>query len=136
MDLCPPLRTRSSRSIHVFITLNTGILRHGSAESALLVERARQHREMRLRSNAELRERVSKLKARLEDERERLQKDYDQKVKDACPPNYSMLTIAKYQGGLKRVTFQERCLFRDHGMTRLHDRAWILRGCHVSFKAG
>ena len=49
-------------------------------EGAILAERTRQHREMRLKGNAELKERVEELKVRLHTERERMQKDFEGQV--------------------------------------------------------
>lgn len=51
-----------------------------SEESAILAERTRQHREMRLKGNAELMDRVEELKLRLQTERERMQKDFEGQV--------------------------------------------------------
>ncbi|CAM9865365.1 unnamed protein product [Pylaiella littoralis] len=48
-----------------------------SEESAILAERARQHREMRLKGNAELKERVEELKLKLQTERERMREDFE-----------------------------------------------------------
>lgn len=56
------------------------MLDHNSAEGAMLAERARQHREMRLKSSSELRDKVSELQYKLQNERERLQQDFEEKV--------------------------------------------------------
>lgn len=45
-----------------------------------MAERTRQHREMRLKGNAELKERVEELKVKLQTERERMQKDFEGQV--------------------------------------------------------
>lgn len=52
-----------------------------SEESAILAERARQHREMRLKGNAELKERVEELKLKLQTERERMREDFEGQVR-------------------------------------------------------
>lgn len=52
-----------------------------SAEGAFLAERARQHREMRLKSSAELRQKVSDLKIKLQEDRERMQKEFEEQVR-------------------------------------------------------
>jgi len=46
-----------------------------------MAERTRQHREMRLKGNAELKERVEELKLKLQTERERMQKDFEGQVR-------------------------------------------------------
>eukprot|EP00903_Cladosiphon_okamuranus_P022276 g20482.t1 len=46
-------------------------------EGAILAERTRQHREMRLKGNAELKDKVEELKVKLRTERERMQKDFE-----------------------------------------------------------
>ncbi len=51
-----------------------------SMEGAIMAERTRQHREMRLKGNAELKERVEELKVKLQTERERMQKDFEGQV--------------------------------------------------------
>ena len=45
-----------------------------------MAERTRQHREMRLKGNAELKERVEELKSKLRTERDRMQKDFEGQV--------------------------------------------------------
>ena len=50
-------------------------------EGAILAERTRQHREMRLKGNAELKDKVDELKAKLRNERERMQKDFEDQVR-------------------------------------------------------
>lgn len=49
-------------------------------EGAILAERTRQHREMRLKGNAELKDKVEELKVKLQTERERMQKDFEGQV--------------------------------------------------------
>lgn len=49
-------------------------------EGAILAERTRQHREMRLKGNAELKDKVEELRAKLQTERERMQKDFEGQV--------------------------------------------------------
>lgn len=49
-------------------------------EGAILAERTRQHREMRLKGNAELKEKVEELKVKLQTQRERMQKDFEGQV--------------------------------------------------------
>lgn len=49
-------------------------------EGAILAERTRQHREMRLKGNAELKDKVEELKLKLRTERERMQKDFEDQV--------------------------------------------------------
>lgn len=49
-------------------------------EGAILAERTRQHREMRLKGNAELKEKVEELKVKLQTERERMQEDFEGQV--------------------------------------------------------
>eukprot|EP00752_Nemacystus_decipiens_P006369 g5741.t1 len=48
-----------------------------SMEGAILAERTRQHREMRLKGNAELKQKVEELKLKLQGERERMQQDFE-----------------------------------------------------------
>lgn len=45
-----------------------------------MAERMRQHRDMRLKGSAELRAKVGELKLKLADERERMQKDFEEQV--------------------------------------------------------
>lgn len=45
-----------------------------------MAERTRQHREMRVKSNDELRNKVSELKAKLKDEEDRIRRDFEEKV--------------------------------------------------------
>lgn len=49
-------------------------------EGDILAERTRQHREMRLKGNAELKDKVEELKLKLQNERDRMQKDFEGQV--------------------------------------------------------
>lgn len=51
-----------------------------SSEGAFLVERARQHRDMRVKGTVELRQKVLDLKAKLQEDRERMQKEFEEQV--------------------------------------------------------
>lgn len=51
-----------------------------SIDGDLMAEKMRQHRDMRLKGSAELRAKVGELKLRLADERERMQKDFEEQV--------------------------------------------------------
>lgn len=51
-----------------------------STEGAVLAERSRQHREMRLKGNAELKDKVEELKVKLQTERAHMQKDFEGQV--------------------------------------------------------
>lgn len=48
-----------------------------------MAERTQQHREMRLKGSAELREKVEELKAKLQNQREMMQKDFENQVRGA-----------------------------------------------------
>lgn len=50
-----------------------------------MAERTRQHREMRVKSNEELRNKVSELKAKLKDEEDRIRRDFEEKVQERAP---------------------------------------------------
>ncbi|CAM9657572.1 unnamed protein product, partial [Ectocarpus sp. 4 AP-2014] len=51
-----------------------------SADEAVLAERTRQHREMRLKGNKDLKDRVEELKLKLQNERERMQKEFESQL--------------------------------------------------------
>ncbi|CAM9638804.1 unnamed protein product, partial [Ectocarpus fasciculatus] len=51
-----------------------------SADEAVLAERAREHREMRLKGNKDLKGRVEELKLKLQNERERMQKEFESQL--------------------------------------------------------
>lgn len=51
-----------------------------SSDGAFLVERARQHRDMRVKGTAELRQKVLDLKVKLQEDRERMQKEFEEKL--------------------------------------------------------
>lgn len=55
-----------------------------STESAFLAERSRQHREMRLKSSAELRDKVEEFKSKIQHEKETMQKEFEDKVRRRC----------------------------------------------------
>lgn len=52
-----------------------------STEAVFLAERSRQHREMRLKSSAELRDKVEEFKSKLQHEKETMQKEFEDKVR-------------------------------------------------------
>lgn len=59
-------------------------MRACSSDGAFLVERARQHRDMRVKGTAELRQKVLDLKVKLQEDRERMQKEFEEKVCFHC----------------------------------------------------
>lgn len=59
-----------------------------SADEAVLAERARQHREMRLKGNKDLKDKVEELKVKLQNERERMQKEFESQVRVQITPKY------------------------------------------------
>lgn len=52
-----------------------------STEAVFLAERSRQHREMRLKSSAELRHKIEEFKSKLQHEKDTMQKDFEDKVR-------------------------------------------------------
>lgn len=52
-----------------------------SDEGAFLIERGQQHREMRVRGNRELREKIEELNLKLLNQQEDMQKDFEHKVR-------------------------------------------------------
>ena len=52
-----------------------------STEAVFLAERSRQHRDMRLKSSAELRDKVEEFKSRLQHQKETMKKDFEDKVR-------------------------------------------------------
>ncbi|CAM9606619.1 unnamed protein product [Scytosiphon promiscuus] len=51
-----------------------------SADGAILAERSRQHREMRMKGSGELKAKVEELKAKLDKEKERTKKDFEEQL--------------------------------------------------------